>query len=78
MSLGCTGSFSSQFNTEDHCAFTVNWRINKSLLPHNLYSTTKHIPLTLQRPFHFIVNWCPFSFQSDKYNSLTINIKDKE
>ena len=31
----------------------VNWRINKLLLPHNLYSGAKHIPLSSQRPFHF-------------------------
>ena len=31
----------------------VNWRINKLLLPHNLYSAAKHFPLSSQRPFHF-------------------------
>ena len=31
----------------------VNWRIKKFLLPHNLYSGPKHIPLFSQRPFHF-------------------------
>ena len=45
------------FLTGDYIAITditVNWRINKLLLPHNLYSGAKHIPLFSQRPFHFI------------------------
>ena len=31
----------------------LDWTINKLLLPHNLYSGTKNIPLFSQRPFYF-------------------------
>ena len=36
-------------------SYIVNWRFNKLLLLHNLYSGAKHIPLFSQRPFHQIV-----------------------
>ena len=43
-----------QFNSEDYCiyiCYIVDWRIKNLLLPHNLYSGAKHIPLSSQRPF---------------------------
>ena len=35
--------------------YMVNFGINKFLLPHNIYSGAKHIPLFSQRPFHLFV-----------------------
>ena len=35
--------------------YIVNWRINKLLLPHNLYSSAKHIPLLSQKAFVLLV-----------------------
>ena len=57
--------------------YKVNWRINSLLLPHNLYSGTKHIPLFSQRPFHFLYSLVPFSIRSDKYNKVTKRILKK-
>ena len=46
---GCRAidSFSYFYNNK------VIWRINKLLLPHNLYSGTNHIPLFILAPFYY-------------------------
>ena len=48
--------------------YIVNWRINKLRLPHSLYSGTKHIPLSSQRPFHFHCSYWRL-FHSDQTNT---------
>ena len=49
----------------------VNGRINKSLLPHNLYSDAIHIPLSSQRQFHFhCFSW--HHFHSDETNTISL------
>ena len=50
--------------------------IKKLHLPHNIYSGAKHIPLSLQRPFHLIVLSAPISFQPDKYKSMIRHEKE--
>ena len=71
----------SLFNTKDHgqiywlhfnyTDYIVNQRVNKLLLPQNLYSGAKHIPLFLQRPFHFrvclIVLWLFLVWKQTQY-----------
>ena len=49
----------------------LNWRINKLLLPHNLYSGTNNIPLFSQRPFHFIVLVGTLLLQPKKHYNYT-------
>ena len=44
----------------------VKWRIHKLLLPHNLYSGNKHIPLSSQKAFVLLV---PISFGPDNTNN---------
>ena len=46
--------------------YIVNWRINKLLLPHNLYSGPKCIPLLLRKAFILLA---PISFWPEEYNN---------
>ena len=48
----------------------VSWRINKLLLPHNLYSGVRHIPLLSQRPFLFHCSFGTLLFGRDKQIKL--------
>ena len=54
-------------------SYIVNQRTDKLLLPHNLYSGAKHIPLSLQRPFHFIVLLAPFFIPTRQILLLVYN-----
>ena len=67
---GLTSLFIGQFYTKDFGTFTVNWRINKLLLPHNLYFGAKHIPLLSQKVFVLLA---PIFIKPDKYN-ITVNL----
>ena len=49
---------------------TLNWMINKLLLPHYLYSGAEHILLFSQRPFHFHCSIGHFLFHY-KHNTFT-------
>ena len=47
------GNIKNQWNKAFLNWIELNWKINKLLLPHNLYSGAKHIPLFHKRPLHF-------------------------
>ena len=56
-----------------HYTYLTNSRINKLLLPCNLYSGAKHISLSSQRPCHFFVLLAPF-FHSAQANTIFVPI----
>ena len=49
----------------------MNWRISNLLLPHNLCSGAKHVPLISQRPFHFHCSIGTLLLCRDKHNFLS-------
>ena len=70
--ISCFEKHNFLFSSFPTAKLKVNWMINKLLLPHDLYSGAKHIPLSSQRPSQLIVLLAPISFRSDKYNAICL------
>ena len=57
--------------------YLLNWRINKLLLPHTLYSGAKHMLSISQRPFHFHYSIGTILLCQDKHNTITKHLCNK-